>query len=565
MSESKPGVVCVGNVCYVIPEPAYKQADWTSPLLYEPFNFELFKLVPATLKSIVLIVFYKPNDDLTETKAKLDELLEHYGDFAEYFSVNLEPSKENAMDNPIKSSLDIEEYFEELGYLDTPTVVAVMVRDIGHVGPLKDLAELKQYGDNIKRFPFMQRGFISPVIGKPLPDLTNADNYIGYVCDEPLNKVLVYFWATWCNPCLDTLTKGKQLKEQLRELGYSFLPVNVDQQSAKFKADKEVVKAAICKYDFDRSIDYYVDMDDSFSNLVKESQFLGLPSCLVAEDGIITFMGMKEETLEHLKQSIPKETDTVVVETEQVHPLMDEKFDFAAFGLDKQAYSFHILAFNVSSDTRLLQELQEYYNEKGNCIVYTVGNEIPGIQSLTANETYDFQETVLAVFLDRISYVGPLNEQKLDDFKQTALHMQMMACFRREFKSPYIGQEFPDLVSDPSIYVNGQVVSGDLCLICWAMYDQTCIPQMKSFKPIPGYQTLMVCVDSQQDIPLKSQVKKFIHDHDLLAFPVVADPNDRLRAYVQSSNYFMKPCFILVKSNIVEFVGGLDSLNDYLQ
>ncbi|KAJ3321065.1 hypothetical protein HDV06_004623 [Boothiomyces sp. JEL0866] len=565
MSESNERVVCVGNVCYIEPqEPSYRKEDWSSPMLYESFNFDLFNLDPSKLKTIVLFIFYRPNDDLTEFNSKLDQLVEYYGDLAELFSINLETSKEDTLQSPIQSSLDIEEYYEELGYLDTPCLVAVMGRDIGHVGSLKDLTDLKQYGDNIKRFPFMQRGFVSPIIGKQLPDISNPDHYVGYACDEPLNKVLVYFWATWCNPCLDTLMKGGQLKRELKELGYTFLPVNVDQRSANFKADIKVVEATMQKYEFDRSVDYLVDLDDQFLSLIKESQFFGLPSCLLAEDGVITFMGMKEDTLAHLKETLPV-AETVAVETEQTHPLVNEKFDFGAYGLDKQVFSFHVIALNVTAETRLLQDLQEYYNEKGNCVVYTSGSDIPVIQSLVPNSKYDFKETIVSVFLDRIGYVGPLTEQKVEEFKQTALHMQMMACFRRGFTSSYIGQEFPDLLSDPSIYASGQVVSGDLCLFCWAMYDPTCIPYMREFKPLAGYQTVMVCVDSEGQVPLKQQVTKFIQDHGLLEYAVVADVKDQLRAYVQSSMYFMKPCIILVKENRVEFVGGIDSLHDYLQ
>ncbi|KAJ3272799.1 hypothetical protein HDV01_005227 [Terramyces sp. JEL0728] len=555
MAESKPGVVCVGSVCCIeeppIQEPPYKKADWMSPLLYSELNFEVFNLAPADLKTIVLIVFYKPDDDLAELKSKLAELMEYYGDLGEYLTINLQPRKENTMENSLEYSLDIKEYYEDLGYLETPSVVAIMNRDIAHVGPLKDLAELEQYGDNIKK------GFVSPVIGKPIPDVTNANNYVGYVCDEPLNKILIYFWATWCSPCLDTLMKGKELKSQLNELGYSFLPINIDQRSQGFKADMNVVKQAIEKYEFDKSVDYMVDMEDTFHSLVKESQFYGLPCCILVKDGIIKFMGMKEDTLAHLKEVERQEHKA---QAARVHQLVDQKFEFESFGLDRQAYSFHVFSFGVLADHRLLQELQEYYLEKGNCTVYTVGHEIQGIPYLPSNAEHSFSDTIITVFLDRIAYIGPLTEQKVNDFKQTALHMQMMACFRRGFRSPLLGAKFPDILSDPTIYITGTVPSGDLCLVCWAMYDPTCIPKIKEFRGIKGYETLLVSVDAES-AGLKQRLSKFIVTNGL-AGTIVGDLKDEIRVYVQSSMYFMKPCIILVRDGLVEFVGGIDDLTD---
>jgi peroxiredoxin len=70
---------------------------------------------------------------------------------------------------------------------------------------------------------------------KVAPDFTLKSNQGGNMrlSEQRGNVVLVNFWASWCGPCREELPKMESLQQDYKDLGFTILAVNVDEDSSK--------------------------------------------------------------------------------------------------------------------------------------------------------------------------------------------------------------------------------------------------------------------------------------------------------------------------------------------
>lgn len=99
----------------------------------------------------------------------------------------------------------------------------------------------------------------TPVAGAPVaaPDFTLplADGRNVRLADHRGEVVLINFWASWCGPCRVELPKLEALYTQYRDLGVTFLAINVDQErSAADRLLKDMKLAMPVLFDSDNKL-----------------------------------------------------------------------------------------------------------------------------------------------------------------------------------------------------------------------------------------------------------------------------------------------------------------------
>ncbi len=74
-------------------------------------------------------------------------------------------------------------------------------------------------------------------VGQPAPDfeVTLTDGRTTRLSDHRGQVVLVDFWATWCQPCLDELPGLKNAYDRFRRRGFTVVGISLDQDAAPVK------------------------------------------------------------------------------------------------------------------------------------------------------------------------------------------------------------------------------------------------------------------------------------------------------------------------------------------
>ena len=75
-----------------------------------------------------------------------------------------------------------------------------------------------------------------PHIGSAAPDFTVQDSTTKVTLSEFRGKVVVLnFWATWCQPCVDEVPSLEVMQQKLRSKGVVVLAVSVDEDASAYR------------------------------------------------------------------------------------------------------------------------------------------------------------------------------------------------------------------------------------------------------------------------------------------------------------------------------------------
>ncbi len=81
--------------------------------------------------------------------------------------------------------------------------------------------------------------------GRSAPDfkLENVEgNYVSLKNELGDGPVLLSFWATWCKPCIEEMTKYKDIYEKYKDRGFKILAISIDDERTVAKV-KPFVKS----------------------------------------------------------------------------------------------------------------------------------------------------------------------------------------------------------------------------------------------------------------------------------------------------------------------------------
>lgn len=114
--------------------------------------------------------------------------------------------------------------------------------------------------------------------------------------------VLVNFWATWCRPCLEEIPIFMQLESRLRDSGFSFIAVSLDEPGGA----ESVVRPFMDEWfpDFTSFLSIERDMDDIVSVIDNGWNEILPTSYLVARDGSVAERIQGKKSAEQFEMKI---------------------------------------------------------------------------------------------------------------------------------------------------------------------------------------------------------------------------------------------------------------------
>lgn len=166
-------------------------------------------------------------------------------------------------------------------------------KDIAYYTSL-DSALGKEYPNSIyvQRYHTMYEGMASVAIGAMAPDITLPDTTGKMVSLSGLRGkyVLIDFWASWCEPCKESLPGLVSIYNKYKDKNFTVFSVSLD----KFKPDWE---AAIKK--FNLTWTQVSELKYWDSKVVKQYHFDGIPfTLLVSPEGKIIDKKLSDSDLE---------------------------------------------------------------------------------------------------------------------------------------------------------------------------------------------------------------------------------------------------------------------------
>ncbi len=129
----------------------------------------------------------------------------------------------------------------------------------------------------------------------PAPDFTlkSLDGKNIKLSEQRGDVVMINFWASWCGPCLQEMPALEQLHQRYKDLGFTLLGVNVEQDLKEAKAYLNKVNV---------TFPILFDVTNQVSN---EYEISAMPTTyLVDRDGNLRklYMGYQPETSEEIYQ-----------------------------------------------------------------------------------------------------------------------------------------------------------------------------------------------------------------------------------------------------------------------
>ena len=145
----------------------------------------------------------------------------------------------------------------------------------------------------------------APVVGHPAPAFTlrTPDGATVALADLRGTVVLVNFWATWCEPCLEEMPSLEDLQDRLKDRPFTLLAVNMEESDARVE---QFLQSTLLQEDS------LVVLFDRFGTVAKEWKARMLPvSFLIGPDGRIrdTVLGAADwsakQTVSRIERLMP--------------------------------------------------------------------------------------------------------------------------------------------------------------------------------------------------------------------------------------------------------------------
>ncbi|KAF9400977.1 hypothetical protein BGZ94_005344 [Podila epigama] len=203
-----------------------------------------------------------------------------------------------------------EDRWEDAPFDRAVDVFKSRAREIGFDDPFELLARFKiesyeSIRAQLKKGPPMcfRPNWQSPLLGQRIDALAVASKCIqlsGPVFEGKERVVVIEFWASWCEPCVEAGPELSELADHYRQRGDNMAVIGINNESI-FGVTKppnfDQLHNFLSVHQDNFRYTMLVDTDEGYAKetIYKATEYRGIPCTILVTDGVVTYVGAPEE------------------------------------------------------------------------------------------------------------------------------------------------------------------------------------------------------------------------------------------------------------------------------